>query len=178
MLLGLHLKEQGEINRLLYQNSKKHHVVARLKCGDPFVFSRGFEEMRYLRKKGVLVEVVPGVSSAISGPETFGIPLTLKNKISSFAVIAGRKKDIRAPIEAPSCGTLIYLMPLSNIVNVVKALIASGRSHKTPCALIERATYSNARVVSSTLETIREQALRAKVEAPAILVVGEAVNYR
>ncbi|NQT46072.1 MAG: uroporphyrinogen-III C-methyltransferase [Candidatus Omnitrophica bacterium] len=174
---GLHLKEQGEINRLLYKKSKEYRVTVRLKGGDPFIFSRGAEEARYLKKKGVRVEVIPGITSAIAGPESFGIPLTVKNKISSVAIITGRKKDTNAEIEAPRCGTLVYLMAVGNISNVVKALRRNKWSEATPCAFIERATRKDTRIIHATIATIEEEAQRAKIRPPAVLVVGEVVNY-
>ena len=174
---GLHLKEQDEINRLLYKKSKKHKVTVRLKGGDPFIFSRGAEEARYLKKKGVQVEVIPGITSAIAGPENFGIPLTVKNKISSVAIITGRKKDINAKIEAPKCGTLVYLMAVGNISNVVKALRKNRWSEKTPCAFIERATRKDTRIIRATIATIEKEAQRARIKPPAVLVIGEVINY-
>ncbi len=48
---GLHLKEQNEINKLLFQKAKEGKTVVRLKGGDPLVFSRGVEEVLYLKKK-------------------------------------------------------------------------------------------------------------------------------
>jgi uroporphyrin-III C-methyltransferase len=174
---GLHLKEQDEINQLLYDNSGRYKYVVRLKGGDPAVFSRGFEEERYLSERGVPTEVIPGITSAIAGPESFGIPLTVKNKIQSFAVLTGRKEDPNADIDAPRCHTLVYLMGVANIRNIVKALRKSGRSGTTPCAFIERATTKKARIVKATIKTIAKEAVRQKVKPPAVLIVGEVVNY-
>lgn len=174
---GLHLKEQNEINTLLYENSCRYRCVVRLKGGDPAVFSRGFEEEKYLSAKGVRAEVIPGITSAIAGPESFGIPLTVKNKIQSFAVLTGHKKKLNAKIDAPDCPTLVYLMGVANIKNIVKALLKSGRSGVTPCAFIERATTKSARIVKATIKTIAKEAARQKVKPPAVLIVGEVVNY-
>ena len=174
---GLHLKEQDEINQLLYDNSGRYKYVVRLKGGDPAVFSRGFEEERYLSERGVPTEVIPGITSAIAGPESFGIPLTIKNKIQSFAVLTGRKGDPGAEIDAPDCPTLVYLMGVANIRNIVKALRKSGRSDATPCAFIERATTKSARIVKATIKTIAKEAARQKVKPPAVLIVGEVINY-
>ncbi|NQT90008.1 MAG: uroporphyrinogen-III C-methyltransferase [Candidatus Omnitrophica bacterium] len=174
---GLHLREQDEINSLLYEKSREHKITVRLKGGDPFIFSRGHEEAVYLKSKGVAVDVIPGITSAIAGPEYYGIPLTIKNRISSVAIITGRKKDINAPIEAPGCGTLVYLMAVANISNVVKALWESGRSDETPCAFIERATRKDSRIVYATVGSVEEEAKRAGIKPPAVLVVGEVVDY-
>jgi len=174
---GFHLKEQDEINRLLSEKAREHELIVRLKGGDPFVFSRGFEEMKYLKDRKIDVEVIPGITSAIAGPESFSIPLTAKNRISSVAFLTGRRHDADAPIDAPNCGTLVYLMAVANIANVVKALRKSGRSDQTPCAFIERATDKDTRIVRANIGTIEIETKRARVSPPAVLVVGEVVNY-
>lgn len=172
----LHLKEQPRINKLLYAKSLVFKNVVRLKGGDPFIFSRGHEEARYLTGKGIEVEVIPGITSAIAAAESFGIPLTIKNRISSVAILTGRKRDIKAKIDAPSCGTLIYLMAVANIANVVKALRRSRRGENTPCAFIEKATRKDSRIVYATIKTIEEKARKFNVQPPAVLVVGQVVK--
>ncbi|MFH1046404.1 MAG: uroporphyrinogen-III C-methyltransferase [Candidatus Omnitrophota bacterium] len=174
---GLHLKEQDEINRLLYDNALISRRVVRLKGGDPFIFSRGIEEAQYLLRKGVKTQVIPGITSALAGPESFGIPLTIKNKLQSVAILTGRKNDINARIDAPYCDTLVYLMGVANIDNIVQALKKSGRPDSTPCAFIERATCRGARLTKATIGTIIREAKKRKVKPPAVLVVGEVVNY-
>ncbi|MDP8213079.1 MAG: uroporphyrinogen-III C-methyltransferase [Candidatus Zapsychrus exili] len=175
---GLHLKEQKEINKLLYEKSLKFKRVVRLKGGDPFIFSRGHQEARYLLNKKVDVEVVPGVTSAIGGPEVAGIPLTVKDKIFSVAILTGRKKDINAEIDAPKCKTLVYLMGVSNIRNIVKALKKSGRKGSVPCAFIERATTKDQKVTFATISTIEQKAKDKGVKPPAVLIVGDVIKER
>jgi len=172
----LHLKEQKEINKILYEKSLLYKNVVRLKGGDPFIFSRGYEEARYLSRKGAKFEVIPGITSAIAAPESFNIPLTIKNEISSVAILTGRKKDLNANIDAPSCDTLIYLMAVGNLKNVVKALRKSKRSEDTPCAFIERATSKDSRIVRATIKTIEKKTREFKIRPPAVLVVGEVVK--
>lgn len=173
---GLHLKEQNEINRLLYKKASEFKKVIRLKGGDPFVFSRGSEEARFLKGKGVDVEVIPGITSAFAGPSSFGIPLTIKNEIQSVAVITGRKSDGEAEIEAPGCGTLVYLMSVANISNVIKALKKSGRKDEVPCAFIEKATRPDARITVATIGTIEKRVKKEKIKPPAIFIVGDVIK--
>jgi len=175
---GLHLKEQAEINQLLSEKALVYKTVVRLKGGDPFIFSRGADEARYLFGKNIDYEVIPGITSALAGPESLGIPLTIKNRISSVAVVTGRKKDKEAEIEAPNCSTLVYLMAVANIAKVVKALRESGRKANTPCAFIERATTKNERILQATLGTIEAKSKKARIKPPAVLVVGEVVKER
>ena len=173
---GLHLKAQAEINQLLYKKALKFKTVVRLKGGDPFVFSRGIEEAGYLKDKKIEVEIVPGITSALAAPASFGIPLTIKDKITSLAVVTGRRKDPKAKIEAPVVGTLIYLMGVANIANIVKALVKSKRDLNTPCAFIEQATTKKARVIYATIRTIQAKVKKHRIKPPAVLVVGEVLR--
>ena len=66
---------QAETNALILKLAKEGKNVVRLK-GDPFVFSRGGEEVSILEKNGISVEIVPGITSGIAAPTYFGIPLT------------------------------------------------------------------------------------------------------
>lgn len=173
---GLHLLEQKEINKLLYKKAKDRKIVARLKGGDPLIFSRGIEEVLYLKKKGVDFEIIPGITSAFAAPESFGIPLTRRGKYSSVAVLTGRKSSGEG-LDAPDCDTLIYLMAVSNIEEVVKKIIGSGKNKFTPAAFIEKATMGNERIITGNLGNIVERARRCSVKAPAVFVAGEVVKY-
>lgn len=175
---GFRLKEQRQINRLLYEKSMQYRVVVRLKGGDPFVFSRGYEEASYLKRKMVDCEVIPGITSALAAPASIGIPLTIKNRISSIAIVTGRKHDPDAPIDVPRCGTIIYLMAVANIAKVVEALLENGYSRHTPCAFIEKATCSHQRQLISTIGRIEKKARVMKIRPPAVFVVGDVVKKR
>jgi len=173
---GLHLLEQGQINKLLYKKARAGKIVVRLKGGDPFVFSRGIEEALYLRKKGASFEIIPGITSAFAAPQSFGIPLTRKGRFSSVAVLTGRKSS-GGEIDAPSCDTLIYLMGVENIKNVVKAILRSGKKKNTACAFIERATTPQERIITGNLGNIVKNAKRYSVRPPAVFIVGDIVKY-
>ena len=79
---------QAETNALILKLAKEGKNVVRLKGGDPFVFSRGGEEVSILEKNGISVEIVPGITSGIAAPTYFGIPpvsythLTLPTNLS------------------------------------------------------------------------------------------------
>ena len=66
---------QVETNALILKLAKEGKNVVRLKGGDPFVFSRGGEEVSILEKNGISVEIVPGITSGIAAPTYFGICL-------------------------------------------------------------------------------------------------------
>ncbi len=173
---GLHILEQSQINKLLYKFAKEGKIVARLKGGDPLIFSRGIEEVLYLKNKGINFEIIPGITSAFAAVESFGIPLTRKGKYSSVAVLTGRKSN-KDELDAPNCDTLIYLMAVANIKEVVKTLLSSGKNRNTPCAFVERGTTKTERIISGKLSNIIKKVKEYNVRSPAVFIVGEVVKY-
>jgi len=178
--LGNHASRQDEIHELLVQQAKLDKVVIRLKGGDPFLFGRGGEEAEYLVERGIPFEVVPGVSACLSAPLGAGIPITHRDVASSVVIVTGHNScghDDRNDWQALSkVDTLVVLMGVHNVERITQALIDAGRSCRTPAAMIQMAFWPGQQVVVGTLETIAEEVRRARVEAPATLVIGEVVR--
>ena len=59
---------QEEINQLMVFYSIRYKCVVRLKGGDPNVFGRGHEEMEYVKRRGISVETISGISSVLAAP--------------------------------------------------------------------------------------------------------------
>ncbi len=69
-------------------------------------------------------------------------------------------------------GTLVFYMGVRQLPHIAEQLIAAGRAPSQDVALVERGTLPDQRTVSGTLATIVEVALRERVKAPAITIVG------
>jgi uroporphyrinogen III methyltransferase / synthase len=172
-----HKMPQEEINKLLLEKAKEGKKVVRLKGGDPFVFGRGGEELELLAKEGVPFEVVPGITSALAVPVYNGIPITHREYSSSFHVITGHKKkdgkldiDFKALVNLDA--TLVFLMGLSELAMICKRLLENGMDPDMPAAVLEKGTGAEQRRVLATLATLQEAAEQAKMQTPAIILVG------
>ncbi len=178
---GKHSMKQEDINALLLKLSKEHQFVVRLKGGDPYVFGRGSEEGEYLIRHKVHVEIIPGITSAIGGLAAAGIPVTARNKATSFHVITGHISEASNPIQyemlAKLDGTLIFLMGVKNLNHIVDQLLKGGKPETTPVAIIYKASTAEQRVYTGSLHTIVDIALENQIQPPALIVVGEVVNY-
>jgi len=172
-----HLMPQEEINQLMHAKVIEGKVVVRLKGGDPFIFGRGGEEAVYLKENGIQVEIVPGLSSISACPTAGGIPLTHRDIASSFAVVNGHPTGKRNPVSVPEADTLIYLMCVSNLEEIIKA-IKKKKAPDTPCALIEEGTTQNEKVIVGTLSNIASKAKARNLKPPAIFIVGEVIELK
>ncbi len=171
---GKHSLPQDEINELLLRFARAYDKVVRLKGGDPFVFGRGGEELLYLKEKGVEVEVVPGVTSAVAAPSSSFIPVTHRGVASSFAVVTGHpNRDINWS-DFAKVDTLVILMGVKSRQKIAKALVEAGRNPEEPVAFVEKATTPEQREIFTTLGELMENP--PEVNTPAVMVVGKVVD--
>lgn len=171
---GNHPVPQHEINALLVQHAQAGRDVVRLKGGDPYVFGRGGEELAACRAADVEVEVVPGVTSAVSVPAAVGIPVTHRGVARGFSVLTGH--DGAAQVPGGPDHTLVLLMGVTHLADTAVALITADRPADTPAAVVEDGYGPRQRVTVGTLATIAARAAAANVKPPAIIVVGDVVR--
>lgn len=175
---GSHPVPQEQINRILVSEAGRARLVVRLKGGDPYVFGRGGEEASALAAARVPFEVVPGVTSALAAASYAGVPVTDRRHAASFHVLTGHRRgdgelgiDYGALVRAG--GTWVFLMAVRTLDQVAEGLLAAGARAETPACVVERGTLPSQRRIDGTLATIAERAHEARVESPAVLVVGE-----
>lgn len=171
---GHHPVPQTEINAILVREALAGKRVVRLKGGDPYVLGRGGEEAIACRENGVDVEVVPGVTSAVSVPAAAGIPVTHRGLAKAFTMISGHEELDNVP--EGSDHTVVLLMGVGTLNRSVPILEAAGRGADCPAAIIENGFAMDQRVTIGTLGTIVAQAQEARVRNPAVVVVGDVVR--
>ncbi|MGO4803957.1 uroporphyrinogen-III C-methyltransferase [Arthrobacter sp. 2MCAF15] len=171
---GHHPVPQAEINRILVDEALQGHRVVRLKGGDPYVLGRGGEEAEFCRQHGVEVEVVSGVTSAISVPAAAGIPVTHRGLAKGFSVVTGHEELSEVPARADH--TVILLMGVGQLRDSAASLARAGLPPETPVGIVENGYLPNQRVTIGTLGTIADQAEAAGVANPAVIVIGDVVR--
>lgn len=170
---GHHPVPQAEIERILVERAQRGQTVVRLKGGDPFVFGRGGEEVLACRDAGVPVEVVPGVSSAMSVPALAGIPLTHRGVTTSFHVLSGHDGLTPAARQVLHDGaTLVVLMGVSMLPEMVAEALADGVDPALPVAIVENGATPRQRVTRARLDEVVARASEVGVRAPAVIVIG------
>jgi uroporphyrin-III C-methyltransferase len=171
---GAHSKNQDEINHILIEQAKKYNVVVRLKGGDPFVFGRGGEEMLALLEKGIQVELVPGVTSAIGVPTIVGLPITYRGVATSFTVVTGHEDPTKTKKQVNwnfNADTMVILMGVGRLEENTREIM-KYKDPETPVCVIEKGTMPDERIIMGTLENITKR----DIKPPALIIVGPVVE--
>lgn len=196
-------RAQEELLEQALDGVRAGKTVLRLKQGDPFIYGRGGEEVAFFRQHGLgdRVVVLPGITSSLSAPLFAGIPPTQRDVADQVLVCTGTGKKGKAPTPPEFVGsrTVVFLMALHRIGGLVAELTrftaeeeeeaeaeaqrteerpASSRRAlwplDTPCAVIERASCPDQRVIRTTLRFVAEAIEQEGSRPPGLLVVGRA----
>lgn len=172
---------QDDINAVLVDRASRGGCVVRLKGGDPHIFGRAAEEACALRGAGFVPEIVPGVSSAVAGPTSAGIPLTSRTASSGFTVVTAHQDPENDRVLdwdalARLGTTLVVLMGAARAGAIARRLLGAGMSPTTPVAVVTDATTPQQTDERLTLEELQEHPVRS----PSIIVIGAvaAVDLR
>ena len=176
---GRHSCPQNKIHALILRLSGEGKQIVRLKGGDPTVFGRAYEEVRFALSHGLDVEIIPGISSAVAGPAAAWIPLTMRGLNESFWVITATTAlhKLSTDIEhaARSSATVVILMGLNQIEQIV-ACFKRLRGDGEPICLVENCSTKHQKHVSGDLDGILQKLKADPVGSPAVIIIGKTVK--
>jgi len=180
---------QHFINKRLVDAAKQYKIIVRLKGGDPMLFGRADEEIGALKKMGIAVEVVPGITAALAGAASLGQSLTLRgiSRSVAFVTLAQATDNLSdsanqgiTPIINPSADTLVYYMGRKDAVKIAQQLIKQHHPHQasTPVHILEAVSTQRERQWASTLGELALGKAEAWFDSnsPALIMVGEALR--
>ena len=175
---GAHSSTQDEINTIITSYALQGLRVGRLKCGDPYIFGRGTEEAIYAMKRGIHTEVIPGISSALSGPLSAGIAPTARGYATGMSVVSAHLAGDRVnlawiPLLAMERHTTIVLMGLSRAEQIRDEALQQNINPTLSVAIVSNATSANQTTIITTLKDLAMAAKRAP--KPAIMIFGDVV---
>jgi uroporphyrin-III C-methyltransferase/precorrin-2 dehydrogenase/sirohydrochlorin ferrochelatase len=178
---GEHSVPQDEIHARMIAAAQAGKRVVRLKGGDPFIFGRGGEEVEALRAAGVEVDVVPGISAALGVAASAQIPLTHRDTAQAVTFVTGHAKlgaepDLDWASLARGNQTVVVYMGVGTAGTIAARLVAAGRGPETPVAVIENGTRAEEIRAFGVLGELSEIIVRAGIQGPALLVIGEVVK--
>ncbi|KAF9579917.1 hypothetical protein BGW38_003634, partial [Lunasporangiospora selenospora] len=169
---------QDQLNAWCLEGLQAGKTVVRLKQGDPFIFGRGAEEILFFQKHGFdasEIEVIPGISSALSAPLAANVPLTHRGSSDQVVITTAQAKGGVLPDNFPEYDakrTVVVLMGVGKAKEISDRLqSASLRWPKeVPVVIVENAHCENERVFDATLETLAQVVEEKKAVPPAVFV--------
>jgi len=170
-------KAQEELLALGLEGLKAGSVVVRIKQGDPYIYGRGGEEYDFFSSHGYTPIVLPGITSALSAPLFAAIPPTHRSVADQVLICTGTGRKGVAPDhpQYAESRTVIFLMALHRLSSLIENLTTSkGYPNDTPCAVLERASCPDQRVIRTTLEHVCAAVEVEGSRPPGLLVVGNA----
>lgn len=168
---------QAKINQLLVDYCRRGQQVVRLKSGDPFVFGRTTAEVLALNSAGCPVEVLPGLSSALTAPLFAGIPLTDAQYSQHFTVLSAHDPGRLNWSALAQLDTLVILMGGRQLETVIGQLRQHGQPPDHPIAIVRWGGRPQQQVWTGTLATIVSQICGESL-SPCVIVVGPVVTLR
>jgi len=172
---GRHSTAQRFINKRLADAARCHRVVVRLKGGDPMLFGRAHEEISFLRKSSIKVEIVPGVTAALAASAELGVSLTQRLVARSVVFVTPRTAADAPPSgwekAVAAADTAVLYMAASDAQAVRDALLRAGMRPDTAVAIAENVSLESAGVHAGTLAELPELARRTG-DGPALVLIG------
>jgi len=168
---------QKLICRLLARLASRHHIVVRLKGGDPGLFGRALEEIEACRAVNVPVVIVPGISAAFAAAADAGMPLTARGHARSVAFVTpavARRghDDLHWARAAAAAETAVIYMGASEAARVAAILVEHGIPPHRSVALVENAGRAERKIVRGALADLPHLA-GSLGDGPALMVIGE-----
>ena len=175
-----------EILKVMKEGERNKKTIVRLHSGDPSIYGAVREQMDELEKAGIPFESCPGVSACFGAASSLTLEYTLPG-ISQTLIITRMEGKTKVPesesiesLAAHHASMAIYLST-GMLKELSKRLIAGGYHHKTPAALIYKATWPEEKTCLCTVDTLYATACKNHITKTALVLVGDVIrcsNYQ
>jgi uroporphyrin-III C-methyltransferase len=170
---------QEGINQLIIDLAAKGQRVVRLKSGDPMIFGRGAEEIRFCIENHLNYEVIPGVTSALGAASLYGIPLTERGKNSMVLFGTGHYCDgdfcdLESFVSVLQSGSpIIFFMGLNKLVHLSQRLLDNAVTPETKVQILSKVSQPGAVAFETTLGGVADLIETKKPPMPALIIIGK-----
>ena len=175
-------ERQEWINQLIIELAEKGQKIVRLKSGDPMIFGRGAEEIRFCIENNLNYEVIPGVTSALGAASLYGIPLTERGKNSMVLFGTGHYCDgdfcdLETFVSVLKSGSpIIFFMGLNKLVKLSERLMDRSVSPEVKVQILSKVSQPDTVAFESTLGKVARLLETEKPPMPALVIIGRNVE--
>ncbi|MDR4950483.1 precorrin-4 C(11)-methyltransferase [Neobacillus cucumis] len=175
---GMHLDEMVDVMADRIQQGKK---VVRVHTGDPAVYGAIMEQIVLLKKKGIEVEIIPGVSSVFAAAAAAQAELTIPDLTQTVILTRAEGRtpvpefEKLADLAKHHC-TIALFLSATLTKKLVKELTGAGWSMDTPVAVVYKASWPDQKIVRTTLERLDEDMRVNGIRKQAMILAGWALD--
>lgn len=170
---------QNAINSEFLYWAAENKKVVRLKTGDPMIFGRGAEEIRFCIENKLNYEVIPGVTAGVAAASLFSVSLTERGNNNMLLFYASRDgstdlPDLAAISRILSLGSPVLLyMGLNNLLALSNQLIGTGIDATLPILIFSKISQPDQKIYATRLDEVDEFLDTEKPATPAVVMIGK-----
>jgi precorrin-4/cobalt-precorrin-4 C11-methyltransferase len=170
-----------EVIDVMVESEKKGLKVVRLHTGDPTIYGAIREQMDILDSKGIIYEVIPGVSSFTAACSAIKKEFTLPN-VSQTVILT--RIEGRTPVPegedleelAKHKASMAIFLSVQDIDRVVEKLAKGYGSYDFPVAVVYKASWEDQEIVLGTLGNIAKKIKEKGINKMAQILVGNFIE--
>lgn len=180
-VLDSHGMKLEEIINVLAKGVEAGKTVVRLHSGDPSLYGAIIEQIYGLRKRGIDIEIIPGVTSLFASAAALKTQLTL-NGITETLIItrpagATLERDSIRELSRHNATLAIYL-GTDKLRKITEEVVYPK---ETPAAVVYHASWEDEKVVLGTVGDIADKVEALGIDKSAMIIIGNVLspaNYR
>jgi precorrin-4/cobalt-precorrin-4 C11-methyltransferase len=165
-----------DIVTLMADRVMEGKTVVRLHSGDPALYGSVVEQIAELKKRGITVRIVPGVSSVFAAASALNTEFTPRGVSETLIITrpAGKtlEKDHIAELSRYPA-TLAFFLGSEHFADITAKLACPK---DTPAAVVFHASWPDQMIITGTVSDIAKKAKKAGITRSALLIVGRAVR--
>jgi precorrin-4/cobalt-precorrin-4 C11-methyltransferase len=174
--LDSHGMKLEDIVDVLEQNVQSGKTVVRLHSGDPSLYGAIIEQIDGLAKRGIGIEIIPGVTSLFASAAALKTQLTL-NGITETLIItrpagATLEKDSIKELSRHNATMAIYLG--THKLQKIMGEVAYPRD--TPAAVVYHASWEDELIVRGTVGDIAQKVEALGIDRSAMIIIGNVLS--
>ncbi len=169
---------QEDINEMMLTFARAGKNVARLKSGDPMIFGRAGEEIEYLKRHDISVEIIPGITAASAMASRLGVSLTHRDHAQSVQFVTGHSRHGSLPETidwraiADTTKTTIFYMGGRTAGTIQSRLIGAGLDIDTPVVIVSSVANADERRWAGHLGDLSSAMTAIGIDRPVLIGVG------
>jgi precorrin-4/cobalt-precorrin-4 C11-methyltransferase len=150
-------------------------IVARVHTGDPSIYSTIAKQISFLKERGIGYEVIAGVTACFGASASLGIEYTIPSVSQTLIItrVEGRTPNPEKLENILACknSSLVFYLSITLLKKLKKMALEMGYNPKTPCWIVEKATWRDEAIYRGTISDIDEKV--SHIKGIALILLGD-----